>query len=59
MIKKIALWILFKGGETDMAAVLLTSQIIRGKITFDKVPNTLKEMVKTNLEEEGLGHLAQ
>ncbi|OMC81841.1 hypothetical protein BK128_21465 [Viridibacillus sp. FSL H7-0596] len=59
MIKKLAIWILIKGGEMNMAAVLLASQIIRNKFKYVDVPSTLKDRVKEILKDEGLEELAQ
>ncbi|MGG0663393.1 hypothetical protein ABE042_04715 [Viridibacillus arvi] len=59
MIKKLAIWILLKRGEMNMAAVLLASQIMRNKFKYVDVPSSLKERVKEILEDENLGDLAQ
>lgn len=45
-------------GDEDMMALLLTQQVILGKLEFDKVPNSLKPQVYENLVDSGVGFLA-
>ena len=47
----------FEGGEV-MMAMFFAQRVILEKTAFKDVPKTLKEQVKTILEESGLGYLA-
>ena len=47
----------FEGGE-GMMAMFFAQRVILEKTAFKDVPKTLKEQVKTILEESGLGYLA-
>lgn len=54
----LAIQILLKGGG-EMMAMFFAQRIILGKITFDKVPSTLQEEVRTILIESGLEFLIE
>ena len=45
-------------GDEDMMALLLTQQVILGKLEFDKVPSTLKPQVHEHLVDSGVEFLA-
>ena len=49
---------LLKGGG-EMMAMFFAQRIILGKITFEKVPSTLQEEVRTILIESGLEMLIE
>lgn len=62
MIARALLWILIyfaRGGEQDMLAVMLAGRIILGKLEFKAVPSSLKDLVKEQLEDAGVGFLAE
>ncbi|MFA8439290.1 hypothetical protein [Pueribacillus sp. YX66] len=44
---------------SDMLAMIFAEYIMKGKQTFENVPNLLKPQVKQILEDQGLGHLAE
>lgn len=54
----LALQILTTGGG-EMMAMFFAQRIILGKITFEKVPSTLKEDVRAILVESGLEYLIE
>jgi hypothetical protein len=45
--------------KKDMLAMLYASYIMKGLKSYSDVPELLKPQVKTILENEGLGHLAE
>ena len=62
MIARALLWLLIqitRGGERDMLAVMLANRIIIGKLEYKAVPETLKPQVKEQLEDAGVGFLAE
>lgn len=42
-----------------MLAMLFAEYIMRGKQSYNNVPDLLKSQVKQILEDQGLGHLAE
>ncbi len=52
----LAIQILLKGGG-EMMAMFFAQRVILEKITFDKVPSSLKDAVKAVLVESGLEFL--
>lgn len=57
MLQRLYIWLIFlclKGGENTMVTVCV-SLIINGRRTFEQIPVSLQDAVKTDLESLGLG----